>query len=89
MPVYYVYVLETVAKNGRKTFYTGYTKDLYRRLSEHKNGNGSKYCRGKKKIELKYFETYTQRKRAINREFEIKKYSRQEKNQLILNFNSK
>ena len=82
MTFYYVYILETVGKNNKKRFYTGYTNNLERRLEEHKNGRGAKFCRGKK-IELKYFETYTERKEAMRRELEIKTFSRKEKFKLI------
>jgi putative endonuclease len=82
MSFYYVYILETIAKGGKKRFYTGYTKNLQRRLSEHKNGTGAKFCRGKE-ITLKYFETFTNRKEAMNRESEIKSLSRKRKIQLI------
>ena len=86
MSVYYVYILETTANNGKKSFYTGYTNDLYRRVSEHKKGSGARYCRGKKKIELKYFETYTERKEAMRRELEIKTFSRTKKKELVREF---
>ena len=83
MPVYYVYILETIGKNKTKRFYTGYTNNLYRRLSEHKKGKGAKFCRGKKHIELQYFETFTSRKEAMRRELEIKSFSKQKKKELI------
>ena len=51
--IYYVYILETIAKNNKKRFYTGYTNNLNRRLQEHKKGTGAKFCRGKKSIRLK------------------------------------
>jgi len=82
MTFYYVYILETIGKNNKKRFYTGYTNNLKRRLEEHKNGRGAKFCRGKK-IELKYFETYMERKEAMRRELEIKTFSRKEKFGLI------
>jgi len=82
MTFFYVYILETIGKNNKKRFYTGYTNNLKRRLEEHKNGRGAKFCRGKK-IELKYFETYTERKEAMRRELEIKTFSRKEKFDLI------
>jgi len=86
MAVYYVYILETLAKNGKNSYYTGYTNNLFRRWNQHRKGNGAKYCRGKKKVELKYFETYTNRKEAMRRELEIKSFSRQKKLELIKNF---
>jgi putative endonuclease len=89
MSVYYVYILETTANNGNKSFYTGYTNDLYRRVSEHKKGIGAKYCRGKINIKLKYFETYTERKKAMRRELEIKTFSRIKKMELVREFSKK
>ena len=85
MTFYYVYILETIAKNNKKRFYTGYTNNLQRRLEEHKSGKGAKFCRGKKSIELKYFETFAERRDAVRRELEIKSYSRREKLNLIKN----
>ena len=87
MPLYYVYILETIAKNNKKRFYTGYTNNLQRRLEEHKSGTGAKFCRGKKSIELKYFETFTERKDAMRRELELKTFSRKQKFDLIKTFN--
>jgi len=87
MSLYYVYILETIAKNNRKSFYTGYTNNLYRRLEEHKKGVGAKYCRGKKSIRLQYIETFSERRMAMRRELEIKTFTRKQKIQLIRTFN--
>ena len=87
MSLYYVYILETIAKNNKKRFYTGYTNNLQRRLGEHKKGTGAKFCRGKNSIKLKYFETFSERSGAMRREIEIKTFSRKEKIQLIRTFN--
>ncbi|MFX1503611.1 MAG: GIY-YIG nuclease family protein, partial [Promethearchaeota archaeon] len=67
----------------KKQFYTGYTNNLYRRWHEHRSGSGAKFCRGKKHIELKYFESYQTRKEAMRRELQIKSFSRKEKRELI------
>lgn len=83
MAVFYVYILEVMGKNGKKRYYTGYTNNLYRRWTEHRNGTGAKFCRGKKLIELKYFETHQTRKEAMRRELQIKSFSRQQKRELI------
>lgn len=87
MSVYYVYILETTASTGKKSFYTGYTNNLHRRIKEHKDGIGAKYCRGKEKVKLKYFESYTERKVAMNREREIKTFTRKKKIELVNSFN--
>ena len=84
--IYFVYILETIAKNNKKRFYTGYTNNLNRRLQEHKKGTGAKFCRGKKKIQLKYFESFMERKEAMRRELEIKTFSRKQKIELIKTF---
>lgn len=83
--VYYVYILETLCKDGTSMYYTGYTNNLYRRLDEHRNNRGARFTKGKK-IELRYFESYTNRKDAMNRELEIKSFNRKEKEELIKNF---
>jgi putative endonuclease len=82
MSIFYVYILEVSGKRGKKSYYTGYTNNLHRRLSEHRNGTGAKYCRSKK-IELKYYETFTDRKSAMRRELEIKTFTKQKKKELI------
>jgi len=83
---YYVYILETVAKDGKKSYYTGYTNNLYRRLfMEHRKGRGAKFCRGKKSIKLEYFEMHISRKEAVRRELEIKSFSKLQKKELIKN----
>jgi putative endonuclease len=87
MSVYYVYILETISKKNKKWYYTGYTNNLQRRIEEHKNGKGAKFCRGKKAIKLKYFETFRERSEAMRRESEIKSFSKKEKRELIKNFN--
>jgi len=86
MSVFYVYIINTIGKNNKRRYYTGYTNDLYRRLEEHRAGKGARFTKGKKKIELKYFETYANRKEAVRRELEIKTYSRKEKTELIKSF---
>jgi len=87
MNVYYVYILETISKKGKKSYYTGYTNNLYRRWNEHRTGTGAKFCRGKKHMELKYFETFPTRREAMRRELEIKTFSRSQKRELINSIN--
>jgi len=87
MVVYYVYILEVIAKNGKKMFYTGYTNNLYRRWKEHRNGKGAKFCRGEKSIKLRHFEILSSRKEAMNRELKIKSFTKQQKRDLITHVN--
>lgn len=79
MPVNFVYILE--CKDG--TFYTGWTRDIERRLEEHNSGLGAKYTRGRYPVELRHVEEFDTKEEAMRREFAIKKLSRAEKETLI------
>jgi len=65
---YYVYVLQS--QNNNK-WYTGFTKDLRKRLKEH-NNNMSTYTKGRGPFELIYFEGYKTREDALSREKQLK-----------------
>lgn len=71
----FVYILE--CQDG--TYYTGIAKDIARRMIDH--GKGSRYTRAKKPKALLYVEVSEQ---AHKREAEIKKFSRKQKEELIL-----
>lgn len=78
---HYVYILRC----ADKTLYTGYTTDLERRVKEHNQGKGAKYTRGRSPVELVYSEEYKTRSKAQTREYEIKKYTREKKLDLVEN----
>ena len=82
MPLYYVYIIETIDSKGRHQYYTGYTKDLQRRFQQHNSGKGAKFCRNKD-LKLKYFETFPEQGAAMRRELEIKKLPKKKKVELI------
>ncbi len=65
------------------TLYTGWTNNLKKRLEAHNKGTGAKYTRGRTPVILKYFETFSTKEDAMKRECEIKKLSRQGKENLI------
>ena len=48
----FVYIL----KCNDNTYYTGWTKDLLKRIKAHNNGKASKYTRGRLPVEYIYFE---------------------------------
>ena len=79
MSDHYVYVLECA--DG--TFYTGYTTDVERRVSEHDAGDGAKYTRGRTPVELVYTEEFASRSAAMSREYELKQLSRREKERVV------
>lgn len=75
----YVYIIRC----SDNTLYTGWTNDLEKRIKAHSNGTGAKYTRGRGPVELVYFEEFDDKKDAMKREYEIKKYSRSKKEWLI------
>jgi len=74
-----VYVVE--CSDG--TYYTGYTTDVERRVAEHNDGDGAKYTRGRRPVELVYVETYDDQSEAMQREYAIKQLRRAGKERLV------
>lgn len=80
-PNHYTYIVR--CSDG--TYYTGVTHNLENRVSQH-NGilsGGARYTQKRRPVELVYFERFQSRKFAIQRELEIKKLTRHEKEDLI------
>ena len=78
---YYVYIL---ANTNNRVIYTGVKNDLIRRVYEHKqhldkSGFTARYNVDK----LVYFEETSSNRAAIEREKQIKSWSRKKKDQLI------
>ncbi len=65
------------------SLYTGITKDLERRLEEHRSGDGSKYVRSRLPCELVYVEEHEDRSSALEREAEIKGWTKEKKEKLV------
>lgn len=76
---HFVYILQ--CNDG--SLYTGYTTDIVRRVQMHTAGKGAKYTRGRGPFQLKLSESYPTKERAMQREYEIKQMSREEKITLI------
>ena len=79
MSVHWVYIIE--CDDG--SFYTGYTTDVERRVREHDAGDGAKYTRGRTPVELIHVESFDSQSAAMSREYEIKQYTRTEKERLV------
>ena len=75
----FVYILRC----GDGSLYTGWTKDLERRLAAHASGKGAKYTRSHLPVELVYYESLPGPREAMSRERQIKALSRREKLELI------
>lgn len=71
-------------KCADKTFYTGVTTDLKRRVDEHNNSKlGAKYTSGRRPVELVYVKRVKNRSLALKEENRIKKLTKEEKIELI------
>lgn len=80
----YLYILE--CSNG--SYYTGSTKDITKRINEHKNGHGSNHTKKNLPVSLVYLEEFTRIDEAFYREKQIQGWSRKKKEALIQgNFN--
>lgn len=81
---YYVYILSNFT---RTVLYVGITNDLIRRVWEHKNSLVGGFTQKYKVYYLVYYEMVGDPKTAIDREKQIKSWSRKSKNELIRKFN--
>ncbi len=79
--MYYTYIVEC----ADKSLYTGFTDDPDKRMAAHNAGEGAKYTRSRRPVELKYFEEFETKSEACRREYAIKQLSRDKKLWLIQN----
>ena len=82
---YYVYIL---TNKNLTVLYTGVTNDLVRRVYEHKNHlDKNSFTAKYKTTRLVYFEETTDVRSALEREKQIKSWSRERKTDLIVSMN--
>lgn len=81
---YYVYLLTNW---NNKVMYIGVTNNLNRRVYEHKNELVDGFTKKYHVHKLVYFETTTDVKAAIEREKQLKGWTREKKNALVNNMN--
>lgn len=79
MDKHYIYIVK--CKDG--SLYTGYAKDVTQRVAKHNNGQGAKYTKIRRPVQLVYQEMFDTKSEALKREYEIKTYTRQQKLELI------
>ena len=76
-----------------KTWYTGYTTDIVRRIKTHNAKKGAKYTRVRVPVELIYYEEFDTKSEATRAESSFKKLTRGNlditKKQEIKDFNMK
>ncbi|MBW7840970.1 MAG: GIY-YIG nuclease family protein [Chitinophagaceae bacterium] len=65
------------------TFYTGSTKELDRRLSQHQLGEGANYTKKRLPVKLVYYEVFNRIDHAYYREKQVQGWRREKKLALI------
>jgi putative endonuclease len=65
------------------TLYTGYARDLPKRVAAHNNGRGAKYTLPRLPVSLVYSESCDSRSDALKREYQVKRLSRRQKELLL------
>jgi putative endonuclease len=76
---FFVYILA----NRSRTLYVGVTNDLVRRVAQHRAGVGSKFTRRYAIYRLVLVETAARARDAIDREKQIKRWSRSKRIALV------
>ena len=76
MKISYIYFL---TNKNKTTLYIGVTADLQRRIEEHNEGVGSKFTRKYSIKHLVYYEKFDNITEAIEREKQLKRWSRSKK----------
>ncbi|MBQ8603419.1 MAG: GIY-YIG nuclease family protein [Oscillospiraceae bacterium] len=82
--MYYVYIMSNW---NDKVIYIGVTGNLEKRVYQHKNKTMEGFTKKYNVNKLVYFEDTTDVKAALEREKQLKKWSRQKKNDLINSMN--
>ncbi len=66
-----------------KSFYTGITNNLERRLKAHEEGRASRFTRTRRPVKLLYQESCGSRTQALVRECAVKSFRKKKKEELI------
>ncbi|MDK6864093.1 GIY-YIG nuclease family protein [Nosocomiicoccus ampullae] len=72
-----------IAQCSDGTYYTGYAVDVDARIDVHNSGKGAKYTRARRPVTLKYTECFNTKSEALKREYEIKQFTRVQKEALM------
>ena len=75
LSTHYVYMVRCA--DG--SLYTGWTTNLEERIKTHNSGQGAKYTKSRRPVELVYHEEYTTKSEALKREYAIKQLTRAQK----------
>ena len=73
--MHYVYLVRC----ADNTLYCGWTTNLEKRIHAHNSGQGAKYTRSRRPVQLIYAEEYLEKHEALSREWHLKHLCREEK----------
>ncbi len=72
-----------LARCADESLYAGTCVDLAKREQKHNDGTGAKYTRGRRPVRIVYNEKHESVSEARRREAEVKKWSKERKEELI------
>lgn len=81
----YVYMLR--CQDG--SLYTGWTNALEKRVAAHQSGKGARYTRAHRPVTLVYVETFDTKKKAMQREYQLKQLTKAQKEALVSTYEAK
>ncbi len=67
------------------SYYIGWTNDLQKRIKAHNDGTGAKYTKGRRPVELVYYEEFKTKQEAMSREYHLKKLNHKQRQELYGN----
>jgi putative endonuclease len=76
---WYVYIVRC----SDRTLYTGIARNIEKRIEQHNSGQGAKYTRGRRPVELVLIEEMSSHGDALRREYQIKRLSLSRKLEII------
>ena len=74
-----------LARCADESLYAGTCVDLAEREQKHNDGSGAKYTRSRRPVRIVYHEKYESVSKARRREAEVKKWSKERKEELLDN----
>jgi predicted GIY-YIG superfamily endonuclease len=77
--MWYVYILQC----SDKSYYVGHANDLSERVNRHNTGRAARWTAFRLPVKLIYNEAFATEEKAVNRERQIKKWSRAKKQALF------
>lgn len=70
---------------SNNSYYVGHTSNLQNRIKTHNAGKGSSHTAKYRPVKLLYFEEFETEREAVQRELQLKGWSRKKKEALIYN----